>query len=94
MRKLGYSLSIVGAVGMLFAMVFFASDYQPSWRRAILSLPDRQDSFTHQEVSAALFHYANRTQTDFYYVAMCSAIQIVGAIFLCFGKVKHDKPDA
>ena len=88
MRRLGLILMIAGAAGLLFAAFSFVGDYRPMWIHAVKSLPDK-DTFTHQEVAAAVIQHIERTRAHFYLGLLCSVLQIAGAACVWKGRMPN-----
>ena len=84
MRRIGLILSTIGALGLLLTAFSFATDYQPMWIRVVKHLPDK-DTFTHQEVAAAVIRQIENTRADFYLGVLCSVLQVAGAVCLWKG---------
>ena len=88
MRRCGLILSVLGVCGLLYTAFSFIADYQPMWIRAMRSLPDK-DSFTHQDVAAAVIQHIESTRAHFFLALLCSALQIVGAVCVWRGQVPN-----
>ena len=81
MKRLGLILVIVGAVGLAAVALGFAADFQPMWMHSAKSLPDRE-TFTRQEVVAALVGHVEYVRTRYLFGVIFSAVEIVGAVIL------------
>lgn len=81
MKRIGLILVILGAVGLAGLALGFAADFQPMWMHSVKSLPDRE-SFTRNEVVAALTGHVEYVRTRYLLGVIFSAVEIAGAVIL------------
>jgi hypothetical protein len=87
MKRMGLILVIVGALGLAVVALGFAADFHPMWMHSAKSLPDRE-TFTRQEVVAALAGHVEYVRTRYLLGVIFSAAEVVGAVILVKSSAK------